>query len=37
MSQFSALTATQIQFIFFLILLAYRNWYLSVQQVDVWS
>jgi chromate transport protein ChrA len=37
LSQFAAITATLLQLLFLLILLAYRRWYLSERQVDVWS
>jgi len=37
LSQFAAITATLLQLLFLLILLAYRRWYLSDRQVNVWS
>ena len=37
LSQFAAITATLLQLFFLLILLAYRHWYLSDRQIDVWS
>jgi hypothetical protein len=37
LSQFAAITVTLLQLLFLLILLAYRRWYLSDRQGEVWS
>ena len=37
LSQFSALTTSLIQFVFLLILLAYRRWYFNDDRINAWS
>jgi hypothetical protein len=37
LSQFSALTTTLIQFVFLLILFAYRRWYFNDDRINAWS